>query len=126
MIGRVFDNPRTGEKVTVLLTGAETEGQLFRADYVLRAGSAIGAEHVHPKQEQRVEVLSGVMHCRIDGEEHIVRPGEAVVIPAGARHFVWNSGAEPLHAIDEYRPDLNMERYFEKVFSLPPTASCDA
>jgi len=123
MIGKVFDNPRTGERLTVLLTGAETEGQLFRADYVLPAGSAIGAEHVHPKQEQRVEILSGVMHCQINGEEHIVGPGEMLVIPAGARHFAWNPGAEAVHAIDEYRPALTMERYFEKVFSLPPSAS---
>ena len=123
MSGRVISNPRTGEKLTILLTGAETDGRLFRADYVLPAGGAISTEHAHPKQEQRVEVLSGVLHCRINGEEHIIHPGEVLVIPAGAKHFAWNPGPEPLHAIDEYRPALNMERFFEKVFSLPPTAS---
>ncbi|GIP36970.1 cupin [Paenibacillus sp. J31TS4] len=46
---------------------------------------AEGYEHSHP-HEQISYVLRGAFEFRIDGEPRLVRQGETIVIPSGARH----------------------------------------
>jgi hypothetical protein len=40
-----------------------------------------GTDHVHPHQQERLEVRSGTVTVRIRGEERTVQQGEAVVVP---------------------------------------------
>jgi hypothetical protein len=56
--GDVLENPLTGEKVIFLETSEDTNGELLRFEYVLPPRFSI-PEHVHPRQEERHEVLSG-------------------------------------------------------------------
>lgn len=44
--------------------------------------------------------------------------GEEITIPAGARHAMWNAGAEPLVTRIELRPALRMEAFFEAIVTL--------
>ena len=46
-----------------------------------------GADHVHPRQEERFEVLSGELGLRVDGVERVHVTGDAVVVPAGTRRM---------------------------------------
>jgi quercetin dioxygenase-like cupin family protein len=109
---QTFRNPRTGETITFLKTARETNGELFRMSYTMAPHAAIADEHCHPHQEMRIEVTSGALSCRINGQDHIIRQGESVTIPAGAWHFQRNDTAEQVHAIEEYRPALQMEDFF--------------
>ena len=36
---------------------------------------------------------------RIDGEWHDVKPGDAIAIPPGSRHKLWNTGSETLRLL---------------------------
>jgi len=53
-------------------------------------------EHYHPKSEEIYYILSGTGRMKIGGELREVRPLDAIAIPPGARHKIWNMGPEAL------------------------------
>lgn len=78
--GDVIENPITGEKVTFLETSEDTNGELLRFEYVLPPRFSI-PEHVHPRQEERYEVLSGTLRGRVGGRGQDFGEGEWVIGP---------------------------------------------
>jgi mannose-6-phosphate isomerase-like protein (cupin superfamily) len=83
----------------VLYTGKNLQLVLM----TLRPGEEIG-EEVHEDRDQffRIEEGSGVID--IDGAENAVEDDIAVIVPAGARHNVRNTGDKPLHLYTIYAP----------------------
>lgn len=70
----------------------------------LQAGEEIGME-VHPDNDQFFRFEKGNGKCVIDGHEYIVADGDAVVIPAGAKHNIMNTSAtESLKMYTIYAP----------------------
>ncbi len=51
-------------------------------------------EEVHSENDQFFRFESGQGKCIIDGNEYIVSEGDAVVIPAGAKHNILNTDVE--------------------------------
>ena len=113
MSERTLRNPKTGETITFLKTSRETHGELFQMSYTMSPHGAIVDEHSHPNQAMTIRVLSGTLTCTIDGVEKKLGMGQEVVIPAGVPHFQRNDTEEELHAIEEYRPALQMQEFFE-------------
>ncbi|USN96283.1 MAG: cupin domain-containing protein [Candidatus Nomurabacteria bacterium] len=67
-------------------------------------GSEIGME-IHPDNDQFLRFESGTGKVIIDGNEHDVSDGFAVVVPAGSEHDVVNvSQTEPLQLYTLYSP----------------------
>jgi quercetin dioxygenase-like cupin family protein len=116
--GEVLDNPVTRERLTFLETAADTGGELLRIELVFAAGGFVAAEHVHPNQDERIEVVSGTPATRVAGRERIAHAGEIVDIPAGTPHRWWNAGDDDVRAIVELRPALRMESLFEALAVL--------
>jgi quercetin dioxygenase-like cupin family protein len=110
----ILENPVTGESLRILESTAET----FKAQYSLRPHGEIAGEHLHPHREQRISVLSGEMHLRIEGEHRIVRAGETAAIPVGARHFQWNPCDSEAVVIEEIRPAGRIHDFFKVLFGL--------
>jgi mannose-6-phosphate isomerase-like protein (cupin superfamily) len=70
----------------------------------LQAGEEIGTEH-HEGHDQFIRVEQGTGVAILDGEEHALEDGVAVVIPAGTEHNVINtSSSEPLRLYTLYTP----------------------
>ncbi|TWI67740.1 mannose-6-phosphate isomerase-like protein (cupin superfamily) [Pseudoduganella lurida] len=69
----------------------------------LQAGEEIGAEK-HEGHDQFIRVEAGQGKAILDGEEHQLEDGVAVVIPAGTQHNVINTGDEPLRLYTLYTP----------------------
>lgn len=71
----------------------------------LQAGEEIGNE-VHPNVDQFFRIEEGEARFVFNGsEEHIVRDGDAVVVPAGTYHNVINaSSSKPLKLYTIYTP----------------------
>lgn len=69
----------------------------------LQAGEEIGAEK-HEDTDQFIRVEAGQGKAILDGEEHALEDGVAVVIPAGTHHNVINTGSEPLKLYTLYTP----------------------
>ncbi|MCG8543262.1 MAG: cupin domain-containing protein [Alphaproteobacteria bacterium] len=81
--------------------------------YRMSPHGAIAAEHAHPNQEMTIKVLSGRLTCSLDGVDKHVPAGTEVIIPAGVNHFQRNDTDEEVHAVEEYRPALQMQEFFE-------------
>lgn len=89
----------------VLYTG----GHLQLVLMTLQPGEEIGAE-VHDAIDQffRFEQGSGVVD--IDGRENPVEDDFAVIVPAGSRHNVRNTGDRPLRFYTLYGPPEHKDR----------------
>jgi len=53
-------------------------------------------EHYHPRAEEIYYITAGAGRMRIEAEERAVKAGDAIAIPPGLKHKLWNTGAEPL------------------------------
>lgn len=73
---------------------------------------------MHPRQEERFEVVSGRMQFRMGLRKVVAGPGDVVTVPAGTVHKFENAGDEPAHARVEVRPALQMEDLFETTVRL--------
>jgi mannose-6-phosphate isomerase-like protein (cupin superfamily) len=56
-------------------------------------------EHYHPNAEEIYYLTRGRGRIRIDTEVREVAAGDAIAIPPGKRHKLWNTGAEPLRLL---------------------------
>src|SRR3984957_15735082 len=53
-------------------------------------------EHYHPRAEEIYFITTGSGKIRIEAEERPVKAGDAIAIPPGLKHKLWNTGAETL------------------------------
>jgi mannose-6-phosphate isomerase-like protein (cupin superfamily) len=53
-------------------------------------------EHYHPRAEEIYFITAGLGRIRIRTEVREVRAGDAIAIPPGQKHKLWNTGTEPL------------------------------
>jgi mannose-6-phosphate isomerase-like protein (cupin superfamily) len=56
-------------------------------------------EHFHPKAEEIYYITHGTGRIRIAGELREVKAGDAIAIPPGQRHKLWNTGTETLRLL---------------------------
>jgi quercetin dioxygenase-like cupin family protein len=92
--GTVLHNPVTGEYARVIEHSPERAvGELLAVP-----GAAVAGPHLHPGQEERFEVLAGVMGYRRGDERGELRAGGAVTVPADVVHDWWNAGDTALLA----------------------------
>jgi mannose-6-phosphate isomerase-like protein (cupin superfamily) len=98
---------RTGENSNfrrVLYTGKNLQLVLM----ALKPGEEIG-EEVHPNTDQFFRIEKGVGEVRINGQPTKIKDGDAVLVPAGARHNVVNTGSEPLRLYTLYAPPQHQD-----------------
>jgi mannose-6-phosphate isomerase-like protein (cupin superfamily) len=56
-------------------------------------------EHYHLRAEEIYYITHGVGCVRIEGESRDVRAGDAIAIPPGKKHKLWNTGADTLRLL---------------------------
>ena len=117
-----LENPVTGESFRIL----ESSPALFKVQYSLRPHGEIAGAHFHPGKEQRLTILSGEMHVRINGEERVVRAGESATVPAGAHHFQWNPCEVEVVAVEELSPAGRIHEFFSVLFHLARDGKTDS
>lgn len=83
----------------VLYTGKNLQLVLM----TLQPGEEIG-EEVHDDRDQFFRIEEGSGEVRIDGKANPVEDDFAVIVPAGARHNVVNTGDRPLRLYTIYGP----------------------
>lgn len=92
--GTVLHNPVTGERARIIEhTEERGVGELIAAP-----GTEVPGPHHHPQQNERFEVLEGVLGYRRGDERGELRAGESVNVPAGVVHDWWNAGDSTLRA----------------------------
>lgn len=75
---------------------------VIRQQSLAEARLPVGAstqEHYHAKTEEIYFITHGAGRMRIEDEVRDVKAGDAVAIPPGQKHKLWNTGAEPLRLL---------------------------
>ena len=83
----------------VLYTGKHLQLVLM----TLRPGEEIG-EEVHEDRDQFFRIEDGAGTVVIDRTRHAVEDDDAIIVPAGARHNVINTGSKALKLYTLYGP----------------------
>ena len=98
-----------GDFRRVLYTGKNLQLVLM----TLQPGEEIG-EEVHEDRDQFFRIEDGRGTVYIDGAPSEVKDDFAVIVPAGARHNVVNSGDQPLKLYTIYGPPEHRDRTVHK------------
>jgi quercetin dioxygenase-like cupin family protein len=112
-MARVLDNPRSGERIVIRHSGADTDGELLEFDVFLQPGAHVPAGHAHPRQQEQFSVLAGQVRFRVAGGDVVVGPGSRLTVPAGTSHWFGNAGSNVAQLRVEVRPALRMQELFE-------------
>jgi mannose-6-phosphate isomerase-like protein (cupin superfamily) len=116
--GETIEAPTMGQRVTCRDSAASTGGELLRFDFWMRGGAVPLPLHIHPRQEERILVVSGSVRSTRGGIERVIGPGETVVSPSGEPHTVGPAGEEAVVMLVEFRPALGYEHFIERTFAL--------
>jgi mannose-6-phosphate isomerase-like protein (cupin superfamily) len=117
--GQTLVNPVSGERITFRTTAAESNGELVAIDLELPPGGRVpGRLHLHPRQEERFEVVRGTMQFRLKRKRVLAGAGDSVDVPPGVSHDFANHGDETALVRVEIRPALKMEQLFETAVAL--------
>ncbi len=99
-IGNIEDRATTNTDFRrVLFTGPHLQLVVM----ALQPGEEIGAE-VHDDTDQFFRVEMGMGVVSVDGVDTAIGDGAGIVIPAGTRHNIKNTGRAPLQLYTLYAP----------------------
>jgi len=116
--GDTIENPVTGERVTFLRTSAQTGGEFVLIDTTVAPNGFVAAEHLHPYQSERFEILEGEVEFKVGGELVTAGAGDVVVVEPGTAHRFRNAGEGEVRFRCEVRPALNFETFLVTMFGL--------
>jgi quercetin dioxygenase-like cupin family protein len=68
--------------------------------------------HLHPHQDERFVVTSGLLNVRVGTTERVIGPGEILEIRRGVAHAMWNGGTTPAEVRWETRPAGRTEAWW--------------
>jgi len=105
-----IDLYKIGEKLAFNDDRELTHGNRSEAIVTLTAGKNGPPTHIHTKQTEGFEVISGSMYVSINGKEILLKKGEAAIVNAGEAHTFRNgSEKEILVAKAWFEPALHIE-----------------
>ena len=92
-------NTKDGSEIRELLAYRNSS---IRAQSLAEARLPVGGstqEHYHIKTEEIYYITHGRGRMRIEGELREVKVGDAIAIPPGLKHKIWNTGEETLRLL---------------------------
>ena len=113
-----IDAPTMGQRITCLSNTVSTGGELLRFNFWMRGDASPPPLHVHPRQEERIEVVSGSVLSISGGVKRVLGPGATISTPPGEPHTVGPASQDAVEMIVEFRPSLGFERFVERTFAL--------
>lgn len=116
--GETIEAPTMGQKITCRDNTAGSGGEVFRFDFWMRGDALAPPLHVHPRQEERILIVSGSVRSKSGGVELTLGPGETIVSPAGEAHTVGPATEEAIEMVVEFHPALGFEEFVERTFAL--------
>jgi quercetin dioxygenase-like cupin family protein len=84
-----------------------------------------GRIHLHPHQDEQIEVLEGILNVRLAGEERTYVAGEAFQIVRGIPHLICNRGSKLARARWKVRPPMNSADFVETTYRLSREGKLD-
>lgn len=113
-----FTDPRSGSRVAFERTAADTAGRLLVTRSLLTPGFPSPPLHVHPRQLERLAVLSGRLLVVAGGRRHVLEAGDEVEVPAGMPHTFAVVGPQSVDARIDFEPAGDMAGFLEAIARL--------
>ena len=104
-----FMNPVTGESFRCL---SNTE-DAYVMEWIVQPNGFVPFEHIHVSQDEIFHVKQGQIRVLINRQEQIGSAGQTVTVPRGVRHIAYNNTSEPLMCVVEYKPGLEISKFFQ-------------
>ncbi len=79
----------------------------------LLSGEDIG-EEVHKTSDQFLRVEQGTGTAILNGISHVLTSGSAILVPAGVRHNIVNTGADAMKLYTLYTPPHHRDKVIHK------------
>lgn len=117
--GKVISNTKMAGIVKFIKTAADTGGNLLEMEATFNTAVSSIPEHIHPNQDEHIEVLAGMVSIEIDGQERLYVAGESFDFPCNVPHrFSGAAGSEAAQILWQIRPALDSETFIETVCGL--------
>lgn len=82
-------------------------------------------EHIHPHQEEVIEVLGGEYAVEFGGTEHRLDDGDEITVPQNTPHRHWNPSAQPVRVAHEHHPPRDSAALGEAMYALAQDGKTD-
>jgi quercetin dioxygenase-like cupin family protein len=107
-----------GDRVTFLVTGAQTQGGCFIVEGLLAPGGG-PPPHVHHFEDESFYVLEGTVTFQAGDQTIRAKPGDFIHIPRGTVHSVKSDSDQPVRALVIISPagPMGMQQFFEESFT---------
>ena len=108
-----------GDRVSFLVTGAESHGGCFIAEAVAAPGGG-PPPHIHHFEDESFYMLEGAATFQAGGQTIHAKPGDFIHIPRGTVHSLKNEMDKPARALVIVSPagPKGMQQFFEEAFAL--------
>ena len=103
-----------GDRVTFLITGAETGGAFFMAEVSVSPGGG-PPPHVHSREDESFYLQRGTLAVKVGDKALNISAGDFVHMPRGTVHSFKNVGEETARLLMVATP-AGLENYFAEVF----------
>ena len=111
-----------GDRITYLITGAETGGAFFMAEVTVAPGGG-PPPHVHSREDESFYVQHGILSVRVGDKALTVSAGDFVNMPRGVVHCFKNIGEETAKLLMVATP-AGLENFFAEAF-IPAAEAAD-
>jgi quercetin dioxygenase-like cupin family protein len=111
-VGEEMVNPVSRERFVWRHTAASTGGGYCEFDLYLGEGAVVAASHVHPGQQERFEVKSGLLRLSSQGREELLSAGDVRTIDPGSTHSWGNAARGETVVTVRLTPALRSEAFF--------------
>ncbi len=99
----------TGETITFVKTGKDTEGTFTEIICTLTAGQEGPPPHIHPLQDEIFEVTEGKLELSVKGKKIVLNEGEIFNVTANTEHSFSNPLDRETRFRAIYKPALNID-----------------
>lgn len=136
-IGTAHDSPDLAEAdpAEITMRSEETDDEFARFEFTVHPSPDMSGqedtlshrrfimdnpdEHVHPSEEEFIEVLSGEYGVAFEGTDHILAAGDEITVPMNTAHRHWNPTDQPIRVAHEHHPAARKsEAIFETLYAL--------
>ena len=117
--GDVYENARRRERVVVLETGADTDGERLVMALTQLPTPVRMPQHAHPFQTETFRITAGALTYVLgNAAPQVAHAGEVVTVKPGVAHVWWNDGPATVEMVGAIEPAGRWLEFMETIYGL--------
>ncbi len=107
-----------GIEIRFLLESSDTGGVNSVFEFIVAPGARVPAPHYHEGFDELLYGLDGALTFTVNGQPHIIQPGDRCFVPRGVVHHFVNEGTVATRTLTVITPALLGPAYFRDMAAL--------